>query len=542
MHGEVGRPQAPIVVKARRIITMTPDRPEALAVVGEHVVATGRVGDLLERFPGAEVIDCGDGVIVPGFNDAHMHLAQAAEGLLHVDLSIKAVRSLAELKDRLRREASRVPAGQWIQGGRYDDARMAEGRGLTRWDLDEVSREHPLLVIHVAGHWGVANSLALERGGIDETTQPPAGGAFGRDASGRLNGVLYEQALFDFAYPAVSRRATTVVPPSPCDELLGGLDRAVEMFHAAGLTSVGDALVGPRELRLFQEGLRRGILTLRVNMLVTHEHYDLVRRLGLRTGFGGDRLRLGGIKLFVDGAIGGRTCLLEEPFEGTAEHGIQTIATRDLAAIVRRVHEDGNRVAVHANGDRAISLLLDQLEAAHAACPRPALQHRIEHCTVVTEEIVARMRRLGVIAVPFGSYVYYHGGHLIDWYGERRVRRMFAHRWLLDAGVAVAGSSDYPCGPYEPLLALQSCTTRRGWDGVLVGENQRITPAEALALYTTGAAYASEEDHVKGRLAPGYLADFVVLEDDPLSVEPSALGAIAVRETYVGGRRVWPRR
>jgi predicted amidohydrolase YtcJ len=251
-------------------------------------------------------------------------------------------------------------------------------------------------------------------------------------------------------------------------------------------------------------------------------------------------LRVSGVKAFVDGAIGGRTCLLEEPFEGTTNHGMQTISTRDLSDLVRTVHAAGSRVAVHANGDRAISLLLDQVEAAQSDLPRPDARHRIEHCSVITEQILNRMRQLGMIAVPFGSYVHYHGGNLARWYGAARLERMFAHRAFIDSGVAVAGSSDYPCGPFEPLLAMQSCVTRTGWDGTPLGLSQRVSIREALELYTLGAAYASGEEATKGRLAPGYLADFVVLGDDPLTSEPSQLGQIAVQATYVGGRCVWP--
>jgi predicted amidohydrolase YtcJ len=312
------------------------------------------------------------------------------------------------------------------------------------------------------------------------------------------------------------------------------------MFHAAGLTSLGDALVGPRDITLYQEAERRGLLTARVNMLVSYDAFAGVQRLGLRTGFGSDRLRLGGVKGFVDGAIGGRTCLLERPFEGTQDHGMQTTSTADLAEMVRSVHDAGSRLAVHANGDRAIVLLLDQIEAAEAANPRPDAHHRIEHCSVVTPEILERMRRLGMIAAPFATYVHYHGGRLLEWYGPERAERMFAHRSFLDAGVRVAGSSDYPCGPFAPLLAMQSCVTRRGFDGATIAPSQRITAAEALALYTTGSAEASGEAAVKGRLAPGYLADFAVLGGDPLTTAPDEIAAIPVHATYVGGRRVWP--
>jgi predicted amidohydrolase YtcJ len=219
---------------------------------------------------------------------------------------------------------------------------------------------------------------------------------------------------------------------------------------------------------------------------------------------------------------------------------MQTFSESDLRDLVRSVHEAGLRIGVHANGDRAIDLLLDQLEAAQAADPRPDVHHRIEHCTVVTDEILARMARLGAIAVPFGSYIHYHGSKLLEWYGAERLERMFAHRSFLDAGVAVAGSSDYSCGPFEPLLAMQSCVTRRGYDGALLGPSQRITPHEALALYTTGSAHATGQQTLKGRLAPGYLADFVVLAADPLETNPEKLASIPVLATYVGSRQVWP--
>jgi len=268
----------------------------------------------------------------------------------------------------------------------------------------------------------------------------------------------------------------------------------------------------------------------------------LLAQRQIRTGSGDRRLRLGGIKAFVDGAIGGRTCLMEEPFEGTTDDfGMQTLSDAILSDVVRAAHQDGNRVCVHANGDRAIGKLLDQFEAAQREKPKPYLRHRIEHCSIVNDEILRRMKDLGAIAAPFGSYVHYHGGKLLEWYGPKRIERMFAHRSFLDHGVAVAGSSDYPCGPFQPLLALQSCVTRTGYDGTPLGLSQRITPYEALSLYTVNAAYASGEDDVKGRLAPGYLADFVALDGDPLTVEPATLGALGVRATYIGGAKVWDR-
>ena len=271
----------PTIFRARRIVAMTADEPEAFAVAGEHIVSTGTLAQLRERFPSADVVDLGDAVVVPGFNDAHAHLAVAAEDMLHLDLSIDAVSSLAEIAAKLREQLARTPPGGWLRGSRYDDAKMAEGRVLTRWDLDEISRDHPILVLHVAGHWGVVNSKALELGGIGESSEPPPGGKFGRDGNGRLNGILFEMAIFDFAYPQATHLPQTVAPASTQEDRLRGLTLAMQAFHAAGITSVTDAMIGPKDIALLEESQRREQLTMRVNMLLHFEHYGLLKELGV---------------------------------------------------------------------------------------------------------------------------------------------------------------------------------------------------------------------------------------------------------------------
>jgi predicted amidohydrolase YtcJ len=258
------------------------------------------------------------------------------------------------------------------------------------------------------------------------------------------------------------------------------------------------------------------------------------------SGFGDERLRFVGVKAFVDGAIGGRTCLLSEPYADVGGHGLQTTPTPELLEAVRAVHADGNRIGVHANGDAAIRLVLDAFESAHRDILRPGLRHRIEHCSVIDDAILARMKAVNAIAVPFAGYVAYHGGSLNRWYGPERTNRMFAHRSFLNAGVTVAGSSDYPCGPYEPLLGLQSMVTREGLDdGEPVGPTQRVTPEEALRIFTLGSAEAEGAETTRGRLAPDYLADFVVLADNPLTVDPHGIASIPVQATYVGGECVY---
>lgn len=523
-----------IIVTASKVVVEPGSYADAFAVLDGRVVANGPLDALRSHYPDAEVLDFPGDVIVPGFHDAHIHLGMASEDMLHLDLSPTAAPSLSALVAAVGADAAQAPAGAWVRGSRYDDAKMPEGRVLDRWDLDEVAPDHPVLVLQVAGHWGVLNSVGLALAGITDESEPPTGGDYGRDGSGRVNGVLYERALFDVAYPSASR-GPTVVPASTRADKLVGLRRALKKWHAAGLTSICDALVGPDEIGLFNDARAAGLLTMRTGFLIGAEHYDLVRKLGLRSGFGDEWLRFVGVKTFLDGAIGGRTCMLEDP--GEHIHGIQATSTKELREIVRTVHGDGNVVGVHANGDKAIRLVLEELEMAQVVDRKPGLRHRIEHCSVVDDDILRRMKDIGAMALPFASYVNYHGGKLIDWYGAERVEHMFAHRSFLDAGVTVAASSDYPCGPYEPLLGMRSMVTRRGYDGVEIGASQRISAEEALAMYTVNAAVTVGGQDPTGRLTPGSLADFVVLSADPLT-SPD-LASVDVRATYVGGTSVF---
>lgn len=509
--------------------------PEALAITGETITATGTLAELRERFLGAKVLDFGDSTIIPGLNDAHIHLALTAGDALHLDLSHEAVGTVPALLDTIAAEVGATSAGVWVKGSRYDD----EKTGIVlRDELDRISPETPLLVNHVAGHWGVVNSAGLRWLGIEENSPDPAGGRYDRYPDGRLNGKLIERALMNVLMPATAR-GDRFIPGDTVEDLQLGAARTIAKWNAAGLTSICDALISPQDLGVLSAVRADDALSLRIGMLLSIDHYDKAADLGVGSGFGDDRLKLIGVKAFLDGAIGGRTCLLSEPFTDPNYQGVQTTSTQELRANVERVHADGNRIGVHANGDAAIQLVLDAFEDVAARIPRPGLRHRIEHCSLIDDDIIERMHRLGAIAVPFAGYPGYHGGALNSWYGEERMGRMFAHRTFLDAGVTVAGSSDYPCGPYQPLFGLQSLVTRTGVDdGATVGTAQKVTPEEALSIFTLGSAEASGEESFKGRLAPGYLADFTVLGENPLTIDPHGIADIDVRATYVGGDEV----
>jgi predicted amidohydrolase YtcJ len=530
---------ADLILWGGNIITLDPRKPFARAVAvkngrflkaGSDEEAKALAGSKTRR------IDLRGRTVTPGFIDSHQHLSQYGTDLLQIDCSPKRCKTIADIQKAVLQESRRKPPGEWVRGVGYDDTKTQAEKRLSRWDLDEVAPGHPVFIQQISGHWGVVNSKALEAGGIREDSPNPSGGAYGRDpATGRLNGVLYEQAEFAFVFEGTTGQAP-IIPPFSLKDRIRGIRFAANRYLASGITSVHDALVSAQTLETYQEALKTGELKLRVYMLISIEYLPQLRVLNLKTGFGNEWLRIGGVKILADGAIAGRTAYLSEPYVGSEDRGILAVESEQvLHDLIRQGHNAGFQVCVHANGDRVIEMALAGFEKALEESPRRDHRHRLEHCTVVNPEILKRIKRLKMLVTPFGSYIYHHGEKMVPYYGMKRVEMMFAHRSFLDYGIAVSGASDNPCGPYEPLLGIQSCVTRRSFAGELLGPRQRITVEEAISLYTMASAYASFEENVKGSITPGKLADLVVLGEDPRKVDPGEIKDIPVEMTIVGG-------
>ena len=357
-------------------------------------------------------------------------------------------------------------------------------------------------------------------------------GAWGREAeTGELNGVVYERAIEQVRFD--------LIPVETPEIRRQGLQLICQMLNRAGITSGHDARVTRDDLVTYQEGKDSGELTLRVYALMYYPFFPALRDAGIMTGLGDSMLRLGGIKMVADGAIATRTAYLSQPYEGTCDdHGILAMSPEETEDQVMQMHRAGFQVCIHANGDLTIDMVLTAYEKAQAAFPRADARHRIEHCTLVNPDLLRRMKASGVIATPFCTYVYHHGEKM-PFYGEERLQWMFAQRSFLDYGVHSTGASDYPPGPFEPLLGIQSCVTRIDSNGKLWGANQKISVEEALKIYTINGAYASFEENIKGSIEIGKLADLVVLGDDPNRVDPMTIKDIPVERTIVGGRTVY---
>jgi predicted amidohydrolase YtcJ len=528
-------PGAPdLIVVGATVYTVDERQPlaEALAVKDGRFLAIGSTADI-RRLAGrqTQVIDAAKMTVVPGFIDAHCHPASAGlSELLDVNCDH---RSIAEIRRVIQDRAAKVGADAWIHGFKYDDTKLTDDRPLTRADLDQAAPKHPVRVMHRGGHTCVVNSRALQLAGVTRNTPDPDGGRFGRDERGELTGFIAEHA--NAVIDKVARR-----PEATRAQRQAGVRVMSELMSAAGLTSVHDAITTRDNFVAYQDALAANEMRFRVYCMATHELFLALRTAGLRSGFGDDRLRVGGVKLFCDGSASERTMRMSRPYVGRPnDFGILVTTQERLNEQVSDIHSSGFQVGVHANGDVAIDMVLQAYELALRLHPRRDSRHRIEHCTLVTEALLKRIASIGAIPTPFYTYVYYHGDKWAQ-YGEERLRWMFAHRSFLDNGIRVAGASDYVPGPYEPLMAIQSMVTRRDYRGRTWGANQRITVSEALRVCTINGAHASFEERLKGSISEGKLADFVILADDPHRVDPERIKDIRVVRTVVGGRSMYP--
>lgn len=517
-----------------RVLALDGSEPEALATRGEWIVATGTRTELADRFPAAERVDLDGALVVPGFNDAHCHPSQVALAKVRVDLAQFDGRDA--VCAALRARAAVTPPGEWVAGQGLDEHRAG---GLDRHVLDAVSREHPIVVVHYSLHRAVVNTRGLERLGYRRAADAPSGGALGADADGVLDGRLIERAWLDGWLPGAGN--DSVMPEPEQSAALAALTEVNEQVHATGITSYCDAIVTPTERRMYQAAAARGALTPRVGMLVWHSYFDPDEWLRGPSDTDDLRLRLAGVKLMLDGALSGGTCLCLQSYASPAgrDNGLQVLSDREFADAVRAAHAAGARVAVHANGDLAVTKVLDVLEALPAR--QDPINHRIEHCSIVDEQLIRRIRDAGVTPVPFGAFIARYGDTLTELYGRSRAERACAHRSLREAGLVVAGSSDYPVTPIDPLLAVQSMVTRQSPSGRVLGAAQRLTVREALAVYTAGSAHATGEAARKGVLAPGQLADFTVLDRDLTAIPQEEISTVRPSSTWVGARQVYPR-
>ncbi|HET9390045.1 MAG TPA: amidohydrolase [Steroidobacteraceae bacterium] len=519
-----------LVLHNGAILTMSMREPEvqALAVSGARVLAMGTSAQMLALAgPGTRRVDLGGKRVTPGFNDAHSHPCDGGVALLtQVALEMN---SIEAIKDAIHAKAAATPRGEWVIGFLYDDTKTP--RPLERADLDAAAPEHPVIVHHRGGHTAFVNTRALERAKVDENTANPPHGEYFRDAAGRHNGRVAEEAVDVFM-------KLTAKPPARADYRKGAA-LISKRFASRGITSACEADGDPAILQGYLDARDGGELSGRFYTHIDYADLDQMIAAGVHTGFGDEWVRIGAVKLFADGSISERTALLSEPYVGLGDfRGIARASRETLYEEARKAYLAGWQVGTHANGDVAIDTVLSVYEQLQREAPRRDPRLRIEHCTLVNAELVRRIKAAGVIPLPFACYVYFHGEKM-HFYGEERLRHMFAMRDFLDAGIKAAPGSDYTASPAEPMLWLYSEVTRKDATGHIWGANQRLTVAEAIRCQTVHGAYASFEEDIKGALEPGMLADLVVWDRDLLHIDPAELLGAKPERTMVAGRWVY---
>ena len=520
------------VVLNARVFTVDDDQPqaEAFAVKGDRFIAVGSSSDIRNLASSrTEIIDAEGMTVTPGFIDAHSHPSGAGVNeLVQVNADL---RSIAEIKQALQQRAQITPDGQWIRAFKYDDTKLAEGRPINRFDIDEVAPNNPVVVGHRGGHTGVYNSMALALAGITSETPDPPGGRFYRDSNGVLTGLAAERAR----YPLNS----LIPSDSSREQRRDGVKLISELMTRAGLTSVHQTGGGRNDMIAYEDARADGDMRFRMYLFARGRIFDDLVNAGIRTGFGDSVFRIGAVKFMADGSASERTMRMSTPYEGRPDDfGILTMSQEEIHEAVENAHRNDFQIGIHANGDVTIEMVLNAYERVQRLWPRENTRHRIEHCSLVNPTLLQRIKDLGVIPAPFYTYIHYHGNKWVD-YGEEKMRWMFAHKSFLDYGIPVAPASDYTPGPYEPLMALQSMVTRKDFDGRVWGPNQRITLDQAIRICTRNGAYASFEEDSKGSITAGKLADFVILADDPHEVDPDQIKNTEIVRTVVGGTTMY---
>ena len=529
------------------VLTMDRDRPRASAVA----IAGGRIEALDASTPvpagSGRVVDLRGATVLPGFHDAHNHMVGFGMSLAEVDLRSSAAGSLDELYAAIARRAETTAPGDWVIGAGYDQNKL--GAHPNRDALDRAAPGRRVWLRHTSGHMCVVNSPVLATLGLDTAATEFPGGRVATDSGGRPTGLLEERAQL---------LVGSLVYPYPLAELTQAISRAAGQYLKEGITSCTEAGIAggwvahsPAELAAYQAARDTGELGVRVELmpaaevlhaLGAHAGDGLVAGLdlGIKTGFGDDWLRLGPVKIFADGSLVGRTAALIDPYAGDGDgpgngQGYLQADAADLQATIIAAHRSGWQVATHAIGDLAIDVVLDAYARARQEYPRPDPRHRIEHFAVVQPRQVARAAGLGVIAVPQGRFATELGDGMLAAVGPARHGWLYRQRSLLEAGMVLPGSSDRPVVSGAPLLGIADMVNRRTASGAPFNPGEAITARQALYAYTRGSAYASRQDHVKGSIAPGMLADLVVLSEDPTAVSPERIADVAVLATIVDG-------
>ena len=532
------KPAADLIITNAKIWTVDKSLPtaQAVAVLGERIVAVGSNKDVdAWRGTRTHVIDAGRKLLLPGFNDAHVHFVSGGMQLTNVQLNDATTPQ--EFARRIGERVKTTPKGEWILGGSWDETKWNPPDMPTKELIDALTPDTPVFVSRYDGHMGLANSVALRLAGITSKTPDPPGGTVVRDAQGNPTG-----ALKDAATDYIDK----VIPPLSHDQRLKVVNQALAYAASVGVTSVQHMVADYEDIAVYAELLRRGELTTRIYAAPLITHVEDQAKLGIDRGFGGPYLRIGALKAFADGSLGSGTAYFYEPFLNQGNnrgllsdemHPISLMRDRYMKADAA-----GLQICTHAIGDEGISTILDLYSDVIKAHGEADRRFRIEHAQHMAAKDFERFAQLHVIASVQPYHAIDDGRFAESHIGHDRASRTYAFRTFLDHGVRLAFGTDWEVAPLDPMLSVYAAVTRATLDGKNPDgwfPEQKLTVAETVEAYTMGSAYAEFQENEKGSITTGKLADMVLLGDDIFAMAPARIRDVHVLKTFVGGRMVF---
>lgn len=518
------------------ILTMDPALPkaEAVAVSGGRILAVGTRQEIEELAgPSTKTIHLDGKTMVPGFNDGHSHLLQYGLELATVDLTPEVCPSIAKMKELIAQRAAQMKPGEWIRGWGWDESRMEEGRAPTADDLTQAAPNNPVMITRTCYHMVVANRMALELGGVTENTPDPQGGCIVRDERGQATGLLQDNA---------QAFVKSVIPAPEKEDLKAAIGLASKVYNSYGITSTCDGstlLEIHGEIPAWCESSQSGLLTVRTSALMSPDVSDQIRAMGIPSNFGTDRFRFGCVKFFMDGSLGGMTAGMTEPYlVPPYGKGLTYMEQEELNEKVRAAHDAGYQISIHGIGDHTLDMILTAYEAAQAANPRTDHRHRIEHASMSYPPLLERMKKLGLDINMNPAFLYFLGKSHVSAIAER-VAYEFPMQTCFQMGIPVSIGSDCPIESCHPKYGLYAATVRRTIAGQDCGRKECLTMEQALYAFTMAGAHHTFEEHKKGSITPGKMADFAVLSLNPLETQPEGILNLEILMTVLDGQIVY---
>lgn len=531
--------KADLIISGGTVITVDKENSikEAVAVKENKIIYVGDEKGA-EKFKGPETekINLKGRSLIPGFVESHLHTAVMGINQLAIDCRPSSVSSIEDIKEAVYEKARTTPKGEWIRGWGYNDQYLKEKRCPDRWDLDKVAPDNPVMLTRVCSHISSHNKKSIEIAGITNT--PEYSSVTFTRMNGELSGIMKEEAHMAMCKASVPNEK----------EIIEGMNAAGNLLIKEGITSVHDSGgYGPVQMKAVQKAIEEKKFKIRYYSMIFSfvdnlEFVDNYLKTGIRTGIGNEKFKLGPVKLMIDGSSSGPTAATINPYQiDKNNYGILSHSQELVDEYILKAHKGGWQVTSHAVGDKGVTVIVNAIEKAIETAPEKDARHRIEHCAMINEELLDRIKKLRIIPICNPIFLYEFGDGYITNYGKEMAFRMFTAKSFIDRGIIAAGASDCPITFSNPLMGIHLAVNRKTQGGNIINPEECISPMEALRMFTYNGAYASKEENIKGSIEKGKLADLVILNGDFMKQNPENIWDMKVDTTIIDGKTVYER-